>query len=201
MNKKLTIKNGGFTLIETLIAIAILSLAVTGPMVIAQKGIGSAIYARDQVTAFYLAQEAVEYVRNVRDTNRIVGYGSDWLSQFTAANCIDTGTGQRCQINAIEDFDVPSREAEAISECTYARVSNTDVCQPVGFDSTKKLYGYSEVDTSGDTWTNTEFTRTVDIQKETSNSNEAVLTVTVSWQTGLFAPTESFTVSEHIFAF
>ncbi len=202
MNKKFNIKNKGFTLVETLVAIAILSLAITGPMVIAQKGVSSSIYARDEVTAFYLAQEAVEYVRNVRDTNRIAGYGSDWLSEFTAANCIDAGGGQRCQINGIEDFDVPSRESEAISECnTLPQQSGVDTCQPISFDSTKNLYGYSEVDTSGDTWTPTEYTRTVDIKKEPSNSNEAVVTVSVSWQTNIFTPIESFTVSEHIFAF
>src|SRR4051812_13810349 len=50
-----------FTLVESMVAISILALAVTGPMIIAQKGIGSAIYAKDQITAFYLAQEAVEY--------------------------------------------------------------------------------------------------------------------------------------------
>src|SRR4051812_29896076 len=86
----------GFTLVEAMVAISILSLAVTGPLVIAQKGIGSAIYARDQVTASYLAQEGVEYVRNVRDTNRIAG--SPWLTGLSA--CLETGLGQRCAVDA-----------------------------------------------------------------------------------------------------
>ncbi len=203
MNKKFNIKNKGFTLVETLVAIAILSLAITGPMVIAQKGVSSSIYARDEVTAFYLAQEAVEYVRNVRDTNRIAGYGSDWLSQFTAANCVDTGS-QRCQINAIENFDVPSKEPEAISECsTLPKSGGVDVCSPIEFDSSpsRNLYGYPEPDTSADAWAPTVFTRTVDIKKEPNNPNEAVITVTISWQTNIFIPPESFTISEHIFAF
>ena len=107
MSQKFKIKNRGFTLIETLVAIAVLSLAITGPMVIAQKGIGSAIYARDEVTAFYLAQEAIEYIRNVRDTNRIKDYEInppqnttvDWLWEFDSngANCMDPNT---CQIDA-----------------------------------------------------------------------------------------------------
>lgn len=82
----------GFTLVEAMVAISILSLAVTGPMIIAQKGIGAAIYARDQITAFYLAQEAVEYIRNVRDTNRINNIS--WLTSLTP--CLDTGSGQTC---------------------------------------------------------------------------------------------------------
>src|SRR4051812_39565134 len=89
-----------FTLVESMVAISILSLAVTGPLLIAQKGIGSAIYARDQIMAFYLAQEAVEYIRNVRDSNRMTG--TPWLSQFSSCN--ETGAGERCQIDARYDY-------------------------------------------------------------------------------------------------
>ncbi len=70
---------GGFTLIETLVAIMILMLAVTGPLVISQKGLSAAGYAKDQLTAYFLAQDAMEYVHNVRDTNVLNSVG-DWLS-------------------------------------------------------------------------------------------------------------------------
>ena len=203
MNKKLTIKNRGFTLVETLVAIAVLSLAITGPMVIAQKGIGSAIYARDEVTAFYLAQEAVEYIRNVRDTNRIGGYSGGWLSQFSSAGCLDA-SGQRCQINAIQsnfNSPLPGSADGAIQECSFGKVNGVDTCKPLYFDSTTNLYGYSTSNTSGDAWAPTQFTRTVDIKQEPNDSNEAVITVTISWQTNIFSPPESFTVAEHIFAF
>lgn len=192
MNKKFIIKNKGFTLVETLVAIAILSLAVTGPMVIAQKGLGSSIYARDEVTAFYLAEEAVEYVRDVRDTNRIGGYGSGWLSQFQTAGCIDT-SGQKCQIDAtVINFNDPfpgSGLGAAINQCPV------QACVPISYNSYTKLYGYG----TGGTWSPTQFTRTVDIKQ--LSLVEAVVTVTISWQTGIFVPQQSFTVAEHIFAF
>ena len=54
---------------ETLIAVLVLSLAITGPLTIAQKGLQAALISKDQDTAFYLARDAVEYVRFVRDTN------------------------------------------------------------------------------------------------------------------------------------
>jgi type II secretory pathway pseudopilin PulG len=60
-------KHTGFTLVETLVSITILLLVIIGPMTVAQKGIQNAYYANDQVTAVFLAQEAIEGVREGRD--------------------------------------------------------------------------------------------------------------------------------------
>ena len=67
-------KEKGFTLIETLVAIAILLVIIVGPMSIAQKGIQNAFFAREQLTAVFLAQEAIEGVRELRDNNAIDAY-------------------------------------------------------------------------------------------------------------------------------
>ena len=58
----------GFTLIETLIAITVLLLSITAPLHIASQALFSAFYARDEITAYYLAEEAIEYIKNSRDT-------------------------------------------------------------------------------------------------------------------------------------
>ena len=60
-------KNRGFTIIESLVAIAILIVAITGTMTAVQSGISSYTYSKDQIAAFFLAQEAFEQVRNMRD--------------------------------------------------------------------------------------------------------------------------------------
>jgi type II secretory pathway pseudopilin PulG len=78
-----------FTLLETLVAVAILMMALLGPFSIAQQSLRSAYYARDQVTAYYLAQEGIEFVRSVRDQNYLSG--SPWLtgiSVCTSAACM-----------------------------------------------------------------------------------------------------------------
>lgn len=215
-------KNRGFTLLETIVAVAILSLAITGPMVIAEKGIDTSIYARDQVTAFYLAQEAVEYVRNIRDTNRINGYtnpntgGTGWLWQFGnsgtsgGAACIDT-SGQRCIIDAAVNgfFDnvygqsgpLPGAGIGTAVINACPTVSNGLCTKAISFNPTffggaNGAYGYG----SGGSWKTTQFFRTIDI-KEVVSGIEAVITVTISWQTNIFSPQESFTVAEHVFAF
>jgi len=57
----------GFTLIETLIAVTILTFAVSGPLYTAGRALVAAEIARDQLVASYLAQEGVESVRAMRD--------------------------------------------------------------------------------------------------------------------------------------
>ena len=172
-------RNKGFTLVESMVAISILSLAVTGPLVIAQKGIGSAIYARDQITASYLAQEGVEYVRNVRDTNRIKGLS--WLSGLS--NCI----GSSCAIDARFSS---STTLGAITACPEG------VCPPLSIETANSLYGYG----SGAGWKATPFTRIITLDNSVS-SKEVMVSVTVEWSTALFAPKRTFTVKEHLMDF
>src|SRR3989338_949042 len=57
----------GFTLIETLVAISLLTIAIIAPMALTAQSLATAYYARDQITAFYMAQEAIEGVRALRD--------------------------------------------------------------------------------------------------------------------------------------
>lgn len=59
-------------MVETLIAIAVLSLAVVGPLYTAGRAIVAAQTANDQLTASYLAQEGIEYVRAMRDYTYLV---------------------------------------------------------------------------------------------------------------------------------
>ncbi len=64
-------KKRGFTLVETLVAISILLLVIIGPMTIAAKGMQMGFYANEQMTAVYLAQEAIESIQNLRDDNAL----------------------------------------------------------------------------------------------------------------------------------
>ncbi len=68
----------GFTLIETLVAVLILMTAIAGPLTITFKGFTAATVAKDQVTAYFLAQDAIEFIRFARDTNRLAS-ATDWL--------------------------------------------------------------------------------------------------------------------------
>jgi type II secretory pathway pseudopilin PulG len=67
INKARQQKNKGFTLIEVLVAVFILITAVVVPLTIGSKAYAYSNFVRDQSTASYLAQEAVEFVRLTRD--------------------------------------------------------------------------------------------------------------------------------------
>jgi len=75
----------GFTLIESLVAITILSLSVAGPLVTASRALVAAETARDQLTASYLAQEGIEYVRAMRDNEYLAAYQAGGENVSSAA--------------------------------------------------------------------------------------------------------------------
>ena len=69
-------QNTGFTLVETLVAISIFSVSIVGLMSVLGSGISNTNYAKQKITAYYLAQEGIEYVRNMRDTEVLYGNGT-----------------------------------------------------------------------------------------------------------------------------
>ena len=94
MQKYITYKvDRGFTLLETLVAIAVLLFVIIGPMTIAQKGVQNAYYANEQLTAIFLAQEAIEAVREFRDAEALDVYigpdteTSDWIPAGCGTEC------------------------------------------------------------------------------------------------------------------
>ena len=171
LNKKLKAPSSklkatqGFTLVETLVAITVLLLAVTGPLTIAARSLNSANFSQDQITAFYLAQEGVEAIRNIRDKNAITG--QSWLSGLE--NC---QSGSSCTIDSTDN---------SVNLCSGA-------CPKIKYNSSSGLYGYN----AG--WSDSKFTRTIQISE--TSSAEAVLTVTISWQSGNI--NRQFTVNENV---
>ena len=78
---------GGFSIVESLVAISILLLAIAAPMTMAQNGLTLARNSVSQTTAFYLGQEAVEYIRYIRDSNILDE--KSWIHGLS--QCIDKG--------------------------------------------------------------------------------------------------------------
>ena len=95
-------KEKGFTLIETLVALSIFLVSIVGIMTVLSSGLTDINSAKKKMTATFLAQEGIEYVRNIRDTN--VLYSSNgWTTDFMGniSSCLVTGTNSGCYINNI----------------------------------------------------------------------------------------------------
>ena len=169
----------GFTLIETMVAITLLTIAIVAPMSLTTQSLTAAYYARDQITAFHLAQEAVESVRHVRDHNVLL-------------NALGTRTDLLAGIPSTDGspFTIDTR-TDTMNPCEGG------VCPPLQTNLTKTFYGYDP------TWTDTLFTRTVRAAflknaDGSDNTDEVRVSVTVSWKTGAYQ-TRSFAISTNLY--
>jgi len=174
-------KKRGFTLIETLVAISVLLIAVVGPLTLATRSLFSALVARDQLTASYLAQDAVEYIRYKRDNNFLAG--EPWLN----GDLSDCVAPKMCRVET---------ERNQIKDCDE---DSGGVCKNLTYDEKEDTYGYRSVSTEeGEEVRPTTFNRTVTLYPAVDNpNNEYIIDVTVSWHTGSFE--NSFTTKEHIY--
>jgi len=66
-------KQHGFTLIELLITISVITVGIIGTFTAVQQGVSVVDYSRSRLTAAFLAQEGVEIIKNIRDTNLLEG--------------------------------------------------------------------------------------------------------------------------------
>src|SRR3989344_2873446 len=92
--------NNGFTIVESLVALAALELAVTGAASAIQIGISSYIFSKDQIIAFYLAQEGFEQVRNIRDENGLKS--QNWLTGISANSSDPCYFGNACIVDPLD---------------------------------------------------------------------------------------------------
>lgn len=154
--KTYRLTTAGFTLIETLMAILVLTVAIAGPLTIASRGLNEALVAKDQTIAFYLAQDAVEFVRYQRDTN--VLQSNAWLTGLDSCEAADG-----CTVLSISD---------TIGACS-------GICPVLNYDKSLSVYTYNSI---GGTVIPTIFTRTVHITTPVSGSAvEAQVEVDVTW--------------------
>ena len=193
MKTKTIKKNSGFTLVEVLFAVLILTFTVTGLMTIVANSLFSARYAKDEITANYLLQEVVDYIRNDRDTTVFLGSGSDLWNTFVEkySNCSFDKGG--CSFDVLKMLQ--SNSTALINSCGGG-------CKPLFYDdsnsedNTKNTPFYVNDDGSGNIGkVKTNFIRKIVVTKSASNTNEMDVTVTVSWKNGSLDVSRSLSAS------
>ncbi len=186
----------GFTLIETLVAITLLVLAITGPLQIASNALNSSYDARDEITAYYLAVEGIEYIKNARDSlflsDIFIGPGSKSYWLMGLDSCLTTGadpTFMGCYINATKNFNVDRAAAVVACDINIG-------CPHLLYNSSTGFWGY---DTSDPLASETKFKRKISVIPQTTSfgQDEAVIKVEIRWPSrGLLGGDKTFSLTD-----
>lgn len=164
--------NKGFTLVETLVAIAIFATSIVGLISVTARGVNDNVFVKNKLIASYLAQEGVELVRNMRDTSLLPENAVSWNvflnnTDHWIGNCYRTSPANTdaCTIDGTETV------LDAV-ECIDG------VCPALGFDSATNSYTYNTIDSSN-------FTRTIYAQQAGNENPDEILVVSeVTWDQG-----------------
>jgi len=135
--------SGGFTLVETLIAISIFSVSIVAMMSILGRGISDVNYAKKKLTASYLAQEGIEYVRNMRDNAVLYTdiTGNDWATfrDGTLASITPSPPVDSSFTRAIQKIVINPNEVKI-----YSTVSWNQGSGPISISLTENLFNWVE---------------------------------------------------------
>lgn len=177
MQKNSSRPASGFTLLETIIAVALLSLAVVAFLTVMTRGISIGSSAKDEMVASYLAQDAMEYIRAKKNENILGGPVVPWLTGFRPFCLTAGGAPLNCRINTTVDVAFATN-------CPGA-------CPLLQYQDTTGIYGYCVGACAG--WTTSKFRRTITMQETVANLNrEVYVTVTVAFPQGSVTKTTRF---------
>ena len=164
-----------FTLVETMVAISIFTLAVTALMAALASGISNTTFAKQKMTATYLAQEGIEYVRNMRDSD-VLGGSTGWSSFVTNL----TSTYPFC--------------ADSSKSCGFSFLNSSFVDCSTSDQCKLKINNAGSYDIGNSGGVDSGFTRKINITNVTAN--EKKVTSTVTWGS---SPEHSIGFSENLF--
>jgi type II secretory pathway pseudopilin PulG len=194
MKKNIFKKQYGFSLIETLIAVSILMIAIAGPLSLVQAGLFSSIHQRNQIVATYLAQEAVEFIKNLRDTNSYTQFNppsKNWLAGPDGVTLLTTTCSDSigCYVDPHGKLGGAFVQIATPSSPKVLYQNNTD----------EGVFMYYSYDNGG---TATSYKRTVKLAEVSGNTengqvNEVAVTVIIEWMDNLVP--RSYVVHENIY--
>lgn len=183
----------GFTLVETMVAISILSLTVASAFTAVQMGLKASIGAKDQITAFYLAQEALEFIKNVRDENALHSLENpssiNWLQGLSETKDDPCWMGDTNYPQKTCTIDSAKGISGGVASCT----GGFGTCPNLNQDSSTGLYGY----TSGGNWNPTNFKREIQISMLPTVTDAITVTIKMSWSTE--GVSKTFTITGSVY--
>lgn len=181
---------GGFSLVETLVAITILLIIIVGPMTVITTTARSTNFSKSQVTAFFLAQEGAELAQKARDDVLLGAFDeqpgvtwSSFVNGATFSECFKP-TGCALQLNS---SNVVENKADCEDQSCALYLNNT-------LTNNRSRYTYD----AGAANDITPFTRTIKFTK-LPNTDEIRVVSEVSWFDGQIAGNRSVEVETFLF--
>lgn len=172
----------GFTLIETMVSIFILTTALVSMLSLTTSSLFASKYANNEITASYLLQEAIDYIRSDRDSIAFqqADYEGGGWSNFIKKYDTDGGcfTQDGCYI------DITKSSPNIYSCVPPSPAWGTLICPVLKYDasasspSSKNFYNYVS------TLKDSNFNRKIKMVKNLSNPDEIYITVTLEWLNG-----------------
>lgn len=185
---KISAKQRGFTVLESIVAIFILSLSISGAFSAVQRGLSQAVISKDETQAFYLAQEAVEIIRNKRDSNQLAKING---STITWLNGISENVSDPCYFGKVcgtESFNMNLVNHSS----SWTSWNNYPVLNQ---DPTSFLFSYNNL------YPATRFKREIQLERvrddSLGNPLEIAVIVKIYWTKGIFS--NEFKVKTHLF--
>jgi len=193
-NKKRNKFIKGFTLIEALVAILIFSASMLSLMAVISNNLVDINYTKNKTVATYLAQEGLEYMRNMRDTFTLYEpsppFASDsngWNNfQIKTIDCERTQGSKGCYFR--DEMDYTNNQAPITGDLMGISPCLSGICPPLTYNTSTGAYGYNGLANSG-------FIRRINTAK--ISDDEILVFSTVSWKQGTKSHEVSF--SENLF--
>lgn len=193
-------ERGAFTLVETLVAVAIIMVAITGPYAATEHTVTALRIAREHTIATFLAQEGVEVVRAERDkvylydcylNGKCTGTGSWWSGDFANAanpsvgshNIFQCSQSGSCVFNAYKSFKYSSftnltGKTNLFDEMLPRQTSSRMYLQQSAGVSNSFLYDYQTSPLAMPT----QFTRSIYASSISGFPTEIKITSKVTWK-------------------
>ena len=202
----------GFSLVETLVSITILLLVIGGPLAITSNSVKSTNFSNEQVIAFFLAQEGIEFVQKHRDDLFLDYYSLGGVNPWPSflSTTLATNPLRLCYIALGADpltttggCGLSQRNGNIGNyyskfENSYGLPENTINCATG--DCRLRLnptVGVRSKYTHNISFPLTPYTRRITIQ--IINANEIKVTSTVKWRSGSIRAEQKVSAETHLF--
>lgn len=172
------LKQGGFTLLETLIALLLLVMVLNPAFTLLSNSLLGSKYAKNQMTADYLLQEVVDFIRNDRDS--FTQNNKDWDGFVKKYGLVDGGIGKTIKSSCV----IETSPLNNVVDCQTIPDNSESSIPPTTlyYDKSSVYGGYYTTKSNIANATPTIFKR--EVLMTLLEGDEVDISVTVTWSDG-----------------